>query len=308
MMDTDQFLQLSLADILNIQQEKRRPLAGVFVPDGSRRLVLAYTEHQPGTEEFYVAAAHLPAQLTGQAIKIFFKYELPILFVPILGRSILKRGSDYLRLTALEGLRLLFNSTEWLELYEQLDIRVRVYGDLECLIGTPCEPAIEWITKLCQQTTGHRAHQLFYSIGEPPFVGEQMLTSSVLFFRQNGRIPTREEQIEAYYGALVPPLDFFIMTSKMSGMGAMPNLLVNGDTELYFLPSLKDFTETTYRLILYDMLYQRAALRTGIRDFELTQGNRTALREAYEGPGEEIIGLGASIGKIWIPAPRLSNK
>ncbi len=107
-MEAHQFLQLSLAEILAIQNEMGRPMAGAFVPDGSRRLALAYTDYHPRVREFHTAAAQIPAAYVYQAIRTFFQYGLPILIVPILGRSILRRGQRYLYFTALEGLRLLF--------------------------------------------------------------------------------------------------------------------------------------------------------------------------------------------------------
>jgi hypothetical protein len=270
------------------------------VPDGSRRLVLAYTDDHPDSREFQAAAAQIPAQYLHQAIQIFFEYGLPILLVPILGRSILKRGEQYLRLTVREGLRLLFNSPAWLDLYERMDICVRVHGDITCLRGTPAEEAIGWIEQVCRTTAGHRSHRLHYAIGESPVVGEQMLGGSIRFFQQHGRIPTREEQVLAYYGADLPPLDFFIMTSKMSGMGALPNLLVDGDTEMYFLPTVMGLTERNYRLILYDMLYGRSPLRGGIHAFDSQPSSRLALRQAYEHSIDKVVGIGFDVGNVWV--------
>jgi|WetSurMetagenome_2_1015567.scaffolds.fasta_scaffold35505_3 hypothetical protein len=306
-MKMHQFLQLSNTEILAIQREMGRPQAGAFVPDGSRRLVLAYSDFEPGSREFYNAAAYLPAQSLFQTINVFFRHELPILFVPILGRSILKRGLDYLRFTALEGLRLLFNTSEWMQLYELFDVKVQIYGNIDCLQSTPCEPAIDWINNVRQQTAGHLAHQLFYAIGESPVVGEKMLASSILFFKEHGRIPTTDEQAQAYYGAALPFLDFFIMTSKMSGLGALPDLLVNGDTEMYYLPTVMGLTERNYRLILYDMLYSRKALRQGITDLDIQPENRRILRGEYERSLENVVGIGFDVGNVWVMDKQNSN-
>lgn len=217
-----------------------------------------------------------------------------------MGRSILKREINYLRFTALEGLRLLFNSPEWLQLYEQFDVKVQVYGNLDCLQNTPCEQAIEWINRVHQQTTRNSTHQLFYGIGESPVVGEKILESGILFFKQHGRIPTSSDLIQTYYGASLPYLDFFIMTSKMSGMGALPDFLVNGDTEMYYLPTVMGLMEKNYRLILYDMFYNRKALRQGIEEFDTQAENRLALRQAYERSREKVIGIGFTVGNIWV--------
>jgi hypothetical protein len=220
--------------------------------------------------------------------------------IPILGRSILKRGENYQKLTLLEGLRLLFNSEIFLEMYERYDIQVNVYGHPDCLIGTGCQTALNWIQETCAKTSHHKAHKLFYAIGESPIVGEEAALNAASFTIKNGRVPTFDEQVISYYGAHLPPVDFFIMTSKMGGMGALPNLLVNGDTEIYYLPTVMGLTEINYRLVLYDLLFRRAALRHGINDFDITPETRHSLMQAYEKSIPKIIGTGFSIGNVWI--------
>jgi len=104
-LDRETFLTLPTEEIIEITQREERPKVAVFVPDGSRRLVLAFTDAEPGTEEFYRLCATLPAQYLLKSLKVFFEHGLPTLLVPILSRSVLGRGSDYRHLTADEGLR-----------------------------------------------------------------------------------------------------------------------------------------------------------------------------------------------------------
>jgi hypothetical protein len=296
------FLQRSEDEVVEILKEFNSPQLGVFVPDGSRRLVLAYTNLQPGDDDFYRASAALPAEFVLRSLRVFFDHRLPILLVPILGRSMLKRGEKYQALTLLEGLQVLFKNQATLDFYRQYQIQVRVYGRPECLQGTTCEPALAWIHQACEQTAEHRKHKLFYAIGESPTVGEEAARHAAMYALEHGRVPTLEEQIQAYYGEVLPPADFFIMTSKMSGMGALPNLLVNGDTEIYYLPTVMGLTETNYRTILYDLLYHRAALRQGIEGFDLQTHNRLALRQAYDRSIERVVGVGFDVGKVWVMA------
>lgn len=296
----DEFLLLPQEKIRQILTKFGRPRLGVFVPDGSRRLVLAYTDYPPESNEFYRASAELPARFILKSLKIFFDYGLPVLLTPILGRSILKRGSKYRAITLLEGLRILFQSPETLALYHDYQIRVRVYGQPDILKGTECEAALEWIGEACRQTSHYSQYKLFYAIGEPPVVGEQASEFAATYALQHGRIPTASELIRAYYGEDLPPADFFIMTSKMSGMGALPNWLVNGDTEVYFLPTLMGLTERNYRLILYDMIYNRNALRAGIDEFDNGMRTRLELRQIYDLHLEKVIGIGINVGRVWI--------
>jgi hypothetical protein len=300
MLSRSDFLSLPKDDVVQILRDVKRPHLGVFVPDGSRRLVLAYTDLEPNSDEFYKASAILPAEFVLQSLQVFFDYKLPVLFVPILGRSILKRGDKYQALTLLEGLRVLFQAESTLAYYHQNKIQVRVYGCLDVLQATACQPALDWIAEACQQTAQYRQHKLFYAIGESSIVGEESAQFAAQFALQHGKAPTTDEQIQSYYGESLQPADFFIMTSKMSGMGALPNLLVNGDTEIYYLPTMMGLTERNYRLILYDMLYNRSALREGISEFNTQPDSRVALKQAYERSKDKVIGLGFDVGKVWV--------
>lgn len=300
MISKEQFLELSIPQIREVLLDINRPRLGVFVPDGTRRLVIAYSDLKPNTPEFYRYAAELPAGHLRESIQTFFNYGLPSLIVPILGRSVLSRGNDYQQYTLLHGLRLLFHSKEWSEFYQRNQVRVRVFGHKEQLIGTFCEEALEWINETEKYTEGQQLHLLLYGIGESPIVGEEAAWSATQLYKQNHCSPSREELIRFYYGELLPSADFFIMTSKMSGMCALPNLLVDGDTEIYYLPTMTGLNDETYRLILYDILFERSALRSGIAEFDITPENRAALRRSYEQLSHQIIGLGFSVGKIWV--------
>lgn len=308
MLSEKEFLALPKDELLKIIAEFGRPNLGVFVPDGSRRLVLAYTDFEPESDDFYKASATIPARFVLESLKVFFDYRLPVLLVPILGRSILKRGSKYRAITLLEGLRILFHEKETLDLYHQYQIQVRIYGQPDVLKGTECEPALEWIEEACRQTAGYSQHKLLYGIGEPPLMGEHAAQLAANFVLKHGRIPTTRELICANYGEDLPSADFFIMTSKMSGMVALPNWLVNGDTEVYFLPTVMGLTEKNYRVILCDMLYNRSGLRSGIEEFDTTANTRKKLRQVYEKSVEKVIGVGFEVGKVWTMAGKNGAK
>lgn len=298
------FMALSREQILALINTFQLPKLGVFVPDGSRRLALAYGTSDIKSEEFQEESAVLPARYLKGAIQTFFDYGLPTLMVPILGRSILGRGEDYQRNTLFRGLKALFFDSAWKDFYEEYDICVKTFGRPEFLVGTYCEPCLEWISSVCEATIDHTTCSLFYGIGGSPVVGEDAAWNALQFLQQHKRVPTLLEQVKAYYGVALPPADFFIMTSKMSGMGALPNLLINGDTEVYFLPTMMGLNEFTYRSILFDMLFNRYHLRTGIADFNATAENRIALRHEYEKLHDEVLGLGFNIGNIWVMEKR----
>jgi hypothetical protein len=301
--DRETFLALPDAEIATLVHDQKLPILGVYVPDGSRRLVLAYSDAVPNTEHFNRLCATLPAQYLLNSLKVFFSHGLSTLMVPILSRSVLNRGKDYRRDTALVGLQLLFHDETWQAFYEEQDIRVRVYGEPEQLIGTDCEPALEWIHDVCQRTSGHCSHSLNFAIGESAWLGDDIAKAGIAFFQTHGRVPTREEQIQAYYGENLPQADFFIMTSKMSGMGALPRFLVNGDTRIYFLPAAGalGLNEHTFRTILFDLLYGRGTLLGGYIEGDWSSSDRKALQDFYRRSAQTIIGIGEQVDNIWVP-------
>lgn len=266
---------------------------------------MAFTDAEPGTEEFYRFCATLPAEHLLESLKVFFGHGLPTLLVPILSQSVLARGSDYRRFTALEGLRLLFDDEEWASFYDEYDIRVRVYGEPEQLTGTECAEALSWIDNTCRRTAAYKRHTLFYAIGEQPSVGCDIARWGIAFYQEHGRVPTLLEQTRQYYGEDMAPADFFIMSSKLSGLGALPRFLVNSDTEVYFLPAAgaMGLNEYTYRSILHDLLFARNALRAGIDGLDMAAGDRAVLRIYYRQATHTVVGLGCQVGGVWIPEP-----
>lgn len=302
MISRQAFLQMPTQEVAGLVRALEKPRLGVFVPDGSRRYVLAFTDVDPNSEAFYRLSALLPAQQLLESLQILFAHGLPVLLAPILSSSVLSRGDNYLSLTALTGLALLFADETWQTFYQEYGIRVRVYGDLSLLTGSACAPALDWIEATIRRTEENQAHTLFYAIGEPATLGQGVADLGVSYFQENGRAPTLDEQIRHYYGELLPPADFFLMTSKMSGMGALPRFLVNGDTEVYFLPAAgaMGLNADTWRLILYDMLFERVGLQGGYVEESMSLEERAALGRRYQAEVSRVIGLGERIGQVWV--------
>lgn len=300
--DRDAFLALSDEAVSRLVRRVGRPTLGVFVPDGSRRMVLAFSDVEPGTQQFYRLCASLPAQYLLASLKVVFSHGLSILLVPILSRAVLERGQNYRRHTALEGLRLLFDDATWQGFYDEFDVCVRVYGDLDRLTGTECEPALAWIRATQERTSGYGSHRLYFAIGESPWLGQDIAEAGILFYQTTGRAPTWREQIHTYYGDDLPPADFFIMSSKLSGMGALPRFLINGDTEIYFLPAAGSLglNARTFREILYDLVVLRSGLRRGDYVASMDSGLRTSLRTYYQQAEHAVIGLGQRIDGLWV--------
>jgi hypothetical protein len=301
----EDFFKADASEIADYVVKIGRPKVGVFVPDGNRRLILAYTDLPPDSEAFYTKLAEDPASSLLSNLYVFFDHGLSTLMVPLFSCSVLKRGSAYRRLTALEAMRLLFTAEDgsgWPRFYKEYGVRVRVYGDRNRLAGTECAPALEWITRVEAATQEHQAHHLFFGIGGEPLVGLGAARASIRFCREYEREPTKDELVSFYYGEKIETADFFIMSSKLSGLGALPELICGSDTQVYFLsgPGVSSLTVQTYRAILYDLLFMRSE-QAEDRGYLLSAQQRTELKIWYQEHGEEVIGLGRRIGNVWLP-------
>jgi hypothetical protein len=298
----ERFLSLPAEAISDLVREKGKPMVGIFVPDGNQRLVKAETGLREDTEEFFTQVALTQTTYGLDTLKVFFGHGLSILFAPLFSRSVLARGPGYHRLTALTTLEIMFASDEWLAFYDAWQVRVRVYGDLSVVSQGGCEPAREAIERVQQITQTHTAHTLFLGIGGEPWVGQDAVRATGSFYQEQRREPSRDELLEVLYGQAVPPADFFIMSSKLAGLGALPALICGGDTQVYYLPvpGVIGLTQETYRTILYDLLYLRDG-PAGKRGPDLSSTEREQLRAWYNHHANRVIGLGSRVADVWLP-------
>ncbi len=295
------FLSLPTGTIAKSIKDKGKPRVGIFVPDGNRRLVLSTTDLQENSIEFFAQLALTQAARFRDNLKVFFSHGLPTLFTPLFSHSVLARGTAYRRLTVLETLNILFTGAEWLEFYADWDVRVRVYGDLSILAQTDCEQVLQWIESVQQTTRTHASHTRFLGIGGESWVGHDALVATARFYKRYQREPSPDELIEFLYGRPVPLADFFIMCSKLAGVGALPALICGKDTQVYYLPvpSASGLTEYTYRAILYDLLCMRENDAKG-PGYALDSKERKTLRTWYADHAQVVIGLGRRIGSVWV--------
>ncbi|MBN2396431.1 MAG: hypothetical protein JXC36_08245, partial [Candidatus Atribacteria bacterium] len=145
-------------------------------------------------------------------------------------------------------------------------------------------------------------HQIYYGFLSPKRVGMELAHLGIEFYKQHKRAPTHEEQVQFYYGEPVDPADFFIMSTKFAGLGALPPLICGQETQIYFLaaPGVMSLTLETYREIIYDLMFLRP--EKPFREYpENDLNDIKLLREFLEQNKSRIFGLGKQIGTFWIP-------
>ena len=105
-----------------------------------------------------------------------------------------------------------------------------------------------------------------------------------------------------YYGENLAEADFFIMSTKIAGAGALPPFVSTKKTEMYFLqaPGVVGLTRETFREILYDLLYCRPGgtikkySAHDLKDIEV-------LKKYYFSEESIVLGPGKRVGKFWVP-------
>lgn len=295
------FLNMPTPDLRQIVQQRQTPAVGVFLADGNRRLVMTQTRLEPGTDAFYQSYLTIVTGYFMKNLETFFEHGINTLFFPLFGQSLLERDEKF-RQSVLPGLTsTLFSSDSWLQFYRRLDIRVKVYGSPHKLEHAFPGKQLEWkIEQAVESTAGHRSHTLYYGFFSVPWLvsDPQMFTKVDRFTADHCKEPGRNELIQLYYGETVPPADFFINSTRIAGLGALPPLICGKETKIYTLtaPAIYALGKDTFREILYDLLVSRQPSQQGKPDRESID----ALNDFYTENRFTVTGTGKRIGGYWV--------
>lgn len=300
----DEFFALRLKEINKIIARKGTPKTAVFVADGNSRIAMIRSGKKPPSSEFYEKYVKFIITNTRRVIKLFFKYNLRTLFMPIISEKVLERGKMYLKKGLLPILQTIFFESGWLELYNELGLRVKVYGDYETLKHTECAPAVEWIQRCLKHTVKNKGPLLYYGIGGTTNLGIDLMRKGIEFFKKYKRVPTIPEQIKFYYGEKLDDVDLFIMSTKFKGVNAFPPLISGKKTNVYYqlVPGLMGFNEKVYREILYDLLFCRkdSILYDENAKSEINL-DKELINNYYNKNQSNIIGIGKILNGFWVP-------
>jgi len=296
------FLNLTSEKISEIVRSKNTPKVGIFVPDGNRRIVLATTNLQENTDDFFNELISRQISNYLNILEIFFSHGLSILFIPLFSQSVLSRSSPYNQRVFLETIKFICTNDECLTYYDNRDIRIKFYGNISALKETASSQAKKWLEEVQELTSYHATHTFFIGIGGEPWIGNDTAQAAVRFDHQFQHEPSKNELIEFMYGPMVPPADFFIMSSKFAGLGALPGLICGHDTQAYYLPvpGILGLNEVTYRSILFDLIFMRTK-QDGNSGYHLNVKERSCVNDWYLHHKNEVIGLGHRIGSTWVP-------
>jgi hypothetical protein len=298
--DRDNFLTLSTDEIAKILRTEGSQVC-VFPFNGTRRWFLLEYGRDNHSD-----AARAYTELTSkryvEMYQMLFAHGLDTVIAPVFGGDILDRGAEYMEQIGI-GLAFLAENPYFRSFYEKYDVRVHFYGDYrKQLAGTRYSYLIGLFDGICQKTAKNKSYRLFYGVFGNDAT-ETIAEFSVQYFQQSGRIPSRRELVEHYYGEYIEKANIFIGFEKLSVFDYP--LLGLGDESLYFTvtPSLY-MNERQLRHILYDYLYLRPVQEPDY--FRMSDEDFESMRIFYKTNRETLLGIGEIRGGIWYP--RLGGK
>jgi hypothetical protein len=297
----DDFLKLTTEETCKIVTQMGKPLVGIFLPDGNRRLLMCRTKLDPTSEAFYEAYARDFLETFKESLVIFFDHGLKTLFLPLVGPSQLARKNKFQEIAVPIVYNELFKGSHWLDFFKKKGIRVKTYGDVSQLdkIDIHRLNMIDGINRLVEKTASQDKHGLFLGFLSDHTPGLEMPQHIIKFYQTHHRTPTQQEMLQIYYGEVVPDADFIILSGKLSGHGAFPPFISTRQARMYFspVPGFLGLSKMNYRRIIYDLLFMQTLNPIP----EYTPGyleNIEELNQFYQENKDKIFGTNKKIGKF----------
>lgn len=300
-MDQRTFRNLPRTKVAQIMCQKG-PKVCVFPLNGTRRWYAL--EHAKPGADFADAYLEMITTRLIELCQLLFDYGVDTLLIPVLSPYLFQtRGERYTRMT-LEALTFLTSHAKFLDFYQAYDTRVRFYGDYhQYLAGTPQAHITEQLDQISQKTAAYKSHRLLWGVCAHDAV-ETIATMSVEYYTNNGQIPDKPTLIEMYYGERIPPVSFFISSSKLRAFD-MP-LLSTGREDLYYSVAPSPYlTEQQLQDILYDHLFAR---QKDNNNYDTMQPEDwETLRKFYQANIGKTLGVGTKHQSwgLWYPTSQV---
>jgi tuberculosinol/isotuberculosinol synthase len=273
------------------------PKVAVFPINGTRRwFALEYGASVQGDPvEAYMSIAqtrHI------EIYRLFFDHGVDTLVTPVFGSELFGRGDAYVRRIGMAGIARLAQHPEFLKFYDDFGVRIRFYGDYRReLQGTEFGSLIDVFEEGMRHTRNNDRARLFFGVFASDAT-ETLAGQAIDFYLRHGHAPTREEQVEQYYGEHVEPASFFLGFDRFTVFDYP--LLGSGEEDLYFTVAPSPYlTERQLREILFDHIYTRRAPEPDYS--EISPENWAAIKSFYHAARERTFGIGELRGGIWSP-------
>ena len=304
-MHLERFQSLKLKDIREIVREHGPTTCG-FVINGTRRWYML--EHHTKEEDFSSEYLETINARTIEIIQMFFDHGISNIVMPIISPHILQKRSEAYSKMAKYALEQLTIHPQYLSFYENNNIQVGFYGDLEsCMDRTSADRFQANIRAIRKGYRSGQERKLFWGIGGHDST-DAIARLSIEYYRTYGTVPDKEKLIQLYYGEAIAPLDIYISSSKPRVFD-IP-LISNGRESLYFTVAPSPYlTPTQFRTILHDHIFHRKATQKNyVVDDSRREHNWRVLRDFYRHNQERTLGIGRrSEAGVWLPLPQVET-
>lgn len=289
-----EFQTMPSSEVARLIIETAGPQVCVLPVNGTRRWFML--EHPIDASEDWVNTySDTLGRKNIELYRILLVNGINTLILPMFGGELLNRSQEYID-TVVNGFSRLATHPDFLEFYETEQVRVHFYGNYrKQFINTPYSYLIEQFDAITEKTAQHQRGRVFFGLFADNEV-ESIAQRTVELFKNLGRVPSRREMIEQYYGEYIEKANIFIGFEKFNVFDYP--LLNWGEESLYYtvVPTLY-MTEHTLRKILYDHIYLRPVqdpdyTTMPAEDFE-------AMRQFYITNRETVFGVGEIRGGIW---------
>jgi hypothetical protein len=226
-------------------------------------------------------------------------YALGVETVLTVGRVAKDRGAVYQQIVT-RTLRGLTDSPARSDFYNQLNLRVCMAGDLAALGDALAAPdLVERCGQLAQKTannTGPRLIYLFRGDWIDPAIEEASFGYQLGV--RLGRLPTRSEVVQSFYGADIPPLTAYLGSGRPQIAHLRPPFLTGTEDLYWSVVSPIRLARRDWLRLIYDHLWSRRthSARTYPADMRSQLASTLA---AHDG---QILGIGRrhALG-FWMP-------
>ena len=300
------FMGLEKSEVADLLKLAGSPNTVVLVPDNTRRTGLLYKSIKADSKYFERDLFNALSSPFRRLIKTIFDHGIKNLFIPSLTHGNLSRSKKYVDSHFKIATRLILNEEKWVNFYEENDIRVRIYGDVNLIQSLGYHDFVKWARKIEAATESNSRHTLFWGYACTGSIETmRIINLCINFYEQNGRHPSNQEIKELYYGVNVDDVDIFIRPGEIRDSDCQPPL-ISGNAQMYFpMCPLTELDESFFKEILYDYLFCRITSR-GKKEYSGQMGSSDLqrIKSFYEQNRDTIIGLGEKIGSFWVPSKK----
>jgi tuberculosinol/isotuberculosinol synthase len=230
--------------------------------------------------------------------KLLFDLGIDTIITPVFGAELFRRGDEYMQKIGADGLARLAEHPEFTAFYAENEIRVRFCGEhRKYLSKTPYSNLSELFDEATRRTLHHQKHRLFWGAFATDAT-EATAEFAVQYHAQHGKLPTRREIVEMYYGEFVEQASLYISSDKF-WVFDYP-LLSSGEEDLYFMAApVLYLSETQLRHILYDHLFARGIDHPDYE--EMSAESLGYMKNFYSENRHKTLGIGKLVGQVWYP-------